>query len=244
MIVLLAALTAVGSAASVDDLLHQGDAQIAPQGDYVESLKRAAALYQQAAELDPKDPRPPLRLARTYSAIGDCLERGPDLPWYQWGEQAAERALALDEHSAEAHYYYAATRGNSLDQLPFWKVSPSMISDIEHHLQRAIDLDPKHAGALHMMGMFLDSVPGPLRLLLSGKKDQAEGYLLRAVAAAPRWSLLRWDLAEFYRKAGKKEQATQQLRALLALENPNDPWEYAHRFRPKAEAALKQTVAQ
>src|SRR5207245_3668176 len=136
---------------------------------------RALALYEQAAALDPKNPLPHVRTARACLALGDWLGKD-ELQWYERGEQAAARALALKEDSAEAHFYLAANRGNVVNLLPFWKVSPTVVADLEKHLLRALELDPRHARALHMMGVLLDETPGPLRLLLAGSKEQVEGY--------------------------------------------------------------------
>ena len=241
----LAVLLAPGFAAAApgQDLLEQGDRLTQTDDGFPDSFTRALALYEQAAALDPRNPLPHIRTARACLALGDWLGRDK-LQWHERGEQAAERALALKEDSAEAHFYLAANRGNIVNLRPFWKVSPTIVADLEKHLLRALELDPRHARALHMMGVMLDETPGPLRLLLHGKKEQVESYLTRAVEAdANRHAYIRWSLAEFYRDAGRPVQARVQAQALLAMAHPVDHRLWAERYRPEAEALLKNLAA-
>ena len=231
-------------AATVQELLEQGDRLTQTDDGFPESFTRALTLYEQAAALDPRNPLPHVRTARACLALGDWLGRDK-LQWHERGEQAAERALALKEDSAEAHFYLAANRGNVVNLKPFWKVSPTVVSDLEKHLQRALELDPRHARALHMMGVLLDETPGPLRLLLVGKREQVEGYLTRAVEAdANRYTYIRWSFVEFCRDAGRHAQARAQAQALLAMGAPVDRRMWSEKYRPAAEALLKNLAAQ
>jgi tetratricopeptide (TPR) repeat protein len=231
-------------AASVQELLGQGDRLTQTDEGFPDGLTRALTLYEKAAALDTLDPLPHIRAARACLALGDWLGKDT-LQWYERGEQAAERALALKEDSAEAHFYLAANRGNVVNLRPFWKVSPTVVADLEKHLQRALELDPRHARALHMMGVLLDETPGPLRLLLVGKKGQVEGYLTRAVEAdGNRYSYIRWSLVEFYRNAGRPAQARAQAQALLETASQVDRRIWAEKYRPAAEVLLKNLAAQ
>ena len=228
--------------ASVQDLLEQGDRLAQADEKFPESLKHAIGVYQQALTVEPQNPLSYLRMARAYLALGDGLANDA-LPWFERGELAAERALALKEDSAEAHFYLAANRGKALNLRPFWKVSPTAVADLEKHLQRAIDLEPRHGRALHMMGMLLDRTPGPLRLLLAGKKEQVEDYLKRAVAANPGYAYIEWSTAEYYRDAGRLEQARQHAQAVVAMAFPVDRRLWMQQYRPAAEAFLKTLAA-
>lgn len=229
--------------ATVQELLERGDRLTQTDEGFPDTFVRALTLYEQAAALDPRNPLPHIRTARACLALGDWLGRDK-LQWYERGEQAAERALALKEDSAEAHFYLAANRGNVVNMKPFWKVSPTVVADLEKHLRRALELDPRHARALHMMGVLLDETPGPLRLLLAGKKEQTEGYLTRAVEAdSNRYTYIRWSLVEFYRDTGRPAQARAQAQAVLAMAGPVDRRMWAEKYRPAAEALLKNLAA-
>jgi len=227
------------SAASVTELLDRGDRAAQADEKFPESFQRAVSFYRDASVLDLQNPLPYLRMAKAYLALGDGLKED-QLPWYERGELAAERALALKEGSADAHFYLAANRGKVVKLKPFWKVSPTIVADLEKHLLRAIELDPRHARALHMMGILLDRTPGPLRLLLTGKKEQVEDYLKRAVDAdAHSYAYIRWSLAEFYRDAGQLTKARAHAQALLGMSDPTDRRAWVETYRPAAEALLK-----
>jgi len=232
------------SAASVQELMEQGDRVAQAEEKFPESLQQAVSLYREAAALDPQSPLPYLRMAKAYLALGDGLKNDA-LIWYERGELAAERALALKQDSADAHFYLAANRGNVVNLKPFWKVSPTVVGDLEKHLLRALELNPGHARALHMMGVLLDRTPGPLRLLLAGKKDQVEDYLKRAVEADfTSYAYIRWSLVEFYRDAGQSTKARAHAQALLAMSSPTDRRDWAGKYRPAAEALLKTLAAE
>jgi len=231
------------AASSLQGLVEQGDRLTQTDEGFPDSFTRAITLYDEAAALDPQNPLPAIRKARACLALGDWLPNG-NLPWYERGEQAAERALNLKEDSAEAHFYLAANRGKVVNLRPFWKVSPLIVADLENHLLRALELEPRHARALHMMGILLERTPGPLRLLLAGKKDQVEDYLKRAMEAdADRYAYIRWSLAEFYRDAGRTDQAGAQAQALLAMTHPVDRRMWVEEYRPAAEALIKNLAA-
>lgn len=235
-------LVCSASGASLSELLDQGDRLTQSDEGFPETFRRALSLYREAAALDPQNPIPYIGMARTYLALGDWSKEEP-LSWYEQGELAAEGALALKEDSAEAHFLLAANRGNVVNLRPFWKVSPTVLADLERHLQRALALEPRHARALHMMGILLDRAPGPLRLLLEGRREQVEDYLVRAAAADTRYAYIQWSLAEFFQDAGRPAQARAQAKAVLAMSNPIDRRIWMEKYRPAAEALLKNSAA-
>lgn len=235
-------LVCSASGATLSELLDQGDRLTQSDEGFPESFGRALSIYREAAALDPQNPVPFIGMARTYLGLGDWSKE-EQLPWYERGELAAERALALKEDSAEAHFLLAANRGNVANLRPFWKISPTVLGDLEKHLQRALALDPRHARALHMMGILLDRAPGPLRLLLEGRKEQTEDFLVRAAAADTRYAYIQWSLAEFFQDAGRFAKARAQAKAVLAMSNPIDRRIWMEKYRPAAEALLKNSAA-
>ena len=158
---------------------------------------------------------------------------GDPLAWYDVGKMAAERALALDPENADANFLLAAHRG----QIARRRIAaPWIVRDLEQLLRRAIDANPRHARALHMMGRLLRDTPGPLRVLLRGSRGEAESYLLRAVQANPASAEARVDLAEEYASTGRTREARAQAEAVMAMKDS--------RHRPAAEAILKRLPAE
>ncbi len=226
------------AAATAPELVAQADRLANADDGSLNSLRHAITLYEEAAALDPQNPHPFLRLADACLEMGELAENN-GLSWYERGEQAAQRAVALKENSADAHFLLAANKGRLAEQLPFWKVSPAVPAELERHLLRALALDARHARALHMMGMLLSRVPGPLRLFMVGRKEQVEAYLKQAVAADPNSAQLHLSLAEFYRGAGHPVQAREHAQAALSLATSSEPQALAKKLRLEAEAFQK-----
>lgn len=227
-------------AATVPQLIEQGDRLQQDEEKFPQSFEQALSLYRQASAMQPGAAAPYIRIAEVCLALGNGVkEKDKSLAWYRQGEQAAEEAIQHQENSADAHFLLAANRGKAVNLLPFWKVSPTILADLEKHLQRALALDPSHARANHMMGMVLYRTPGPLRLLLTGKRDEAEGYLLRSVESDPNAPDARLDLAQFYKETGRPAQARIHAEAVLAPHNASPRRARNEKSRPAAEALLK-----
>ncbi|MBI1737005.1 MAG: hypothetical protein HYR51_17690 [Candidatus Rokubacteria bacterium] len=168
------------------------------------------------------------RLAET--ALDEADVAGADaLRWYDIGQMAAERAIALEPGNADAQFLLAAHRGHIARRR---LAAPWIVRDLEQRLRRALELDPRHARALHMMGRLLRDTPGPLRLLLNGSRSQSESYLCRAVQADPGYAEARLDLAEEYESMGRVRDARAQAAAVAAMKGS--------KHRPAAEALLKR----
>ena len=243
LIVLVAALVAFLPvpclhASTAQELIAEGDRLVQADEKFPASFEQALSLYRQVISMQPGMVIAYLRIAEVCLALGDGVKDNPRA-WYEQGEQAAEKAVNLQESSADAHFLLAANRGNVVNLLPFWKVSPTILADLEKHLLRALALDPRHAGANHMMGMLLYRTPGPLRLLLVGKRDQVEGYLLQSVESDPNFAAARFDLAKFYQETGRPSHARIQAQAILALTAPTPRRVWMEKYRPAAEALLK-----
>ena len=129
-------------------------AQAAPDASD-ESARRAIALYEEAARLEPNSTEIQLKLADAALTIA-AWTSGDRLRWYQLGKSAAERAVVLDQNDAEALFMLAAHRGQiaSLQKDLGGLLVPQ---ELERLLSRALALNPRHARALHMMGVLLRS---------------------------------------------------------------------------------------
>lgn len=238
IIVLLNSPEAVATPVA-QQLVEEADRLVKSEEPFPESVQRAVSLYEQAAALDPENSLIHERIARACLTLGDGVP-AQALSWYERGERAGERAVALNDESADGHFYLAANRGNATNLRPFWRVSPTIVADLERHLQRTLAIQPHHARALHMMGILLYRTPAPLRVLLTGTKEQARNYLLQAVKADPNFAHARLDLAELYRDTGQPLEARAQAQAILAMVSPTDGRDWRVKYRPEAEALLKK----
>jgi cytochrome c-type biogenesis protein CcmH/NrfG len=224
------------------ELVVQADRlQAAPDASN-ESARRAIALYEEAARLEPNSAEIQLKLADTALTIA-AWTSDDRLRWYQLGQGAAERAVALDQNNAEALFLLAANRGQ-IASLQMDLGGLLVPQQLERLLSRALAVNPRHARALHMMGMLLYRTPAPLRLLLKGSASDAEPYLVAAIEADPNFSEARLDLARYYASRGQTSQARTQIHAVLQMTSPTRPRAWREKHRPAAEALLKELPAE
>lgn len=141
---------------------------------------------------------------------------------YKKAEQYARKAVAVNPNGAEGHFElsralgrYALTLGTR-DKIKFAK-------DVRQQALEAIKLDPKHAGALHVLGMWnaeIMRLSGFSRMIaknfLGGAVfgeanwDNAQKYLEQAVQEDPNRITHHRDLAGVYADRGLKAKAIEQ----------------------------------
>ena len=165
------------------------------------------------------DPKFLVRLADLYLDLGDDDSRATSerRDAYEEGARIAHRAIELREQNADAHYLYAANLGSAA-QLTGTVASALTIQDLKRHVTRALELNPHHAPALHMMGMMMDELPW----FLGGDTDSALTYLRRAVASDQKYSHARLDLAKAYIKRKDQNSALRELETILQQPLPSD----------------------
>jgi tetratricopeptide (TPR) repeat protein len=233
-LILLLASTAF--AATAPELVAEAD-RLAHDDGSADRLRRAVELYDKAAQLDARDATIQVKLAAVCLELGTRVKDGA-LASFQRGEQAARRAVELDSKSADGYFLIAANRGRTAKLLPVWKVSPTIVGQLEKDVLRALALDPHHARALHMEAMLLYKTPAPLRAFLEGKKSDVERYLTSAIKADPNLAPARLDLAEYYMAENRPADARAQAQAVLDMKTDR-----SRRYRPAAEALLRRIPA-
>ncbi len=122
--------------------------------------------------------------------------------------------------------------------------------EVRAHALEAIRLDPRHAGALHVMGMWNAEVMrlnGVARFMAknflggqvfgSASWNEAQRYLEQAVALEPNRLVHRIDLAEIYADRGNTAKAREQAEFLVQAPatEANDA-----KYKRDAEALLRR----
>jgi hypothetical protein len=230
-------LASTAFAAPAPHLVAEADRLVQATDPSADTLRRALELYGKAAQIDARDATVQVKIAAASLELGTTVKEGA-LEWFQRGEQAARRAVALDPRSANGYFLIAANRGKAAKLLPLLKVSPTIVGQLEKDLLRALALDPRHARALHMEGMILYKTPAALRVFLDGKKSDVERYLTSAIKADPSFAPARLDLAEYYLDENRPADARAQAKAVLDLKGAR-----SQRYRPAAEALLRRIPA-
>jgi tetratricopeptide (TPR) repeat protein len=148
---------------------------------------------------------------------------------YASGEQYARRAIALNPQDDEGHFSLARALGKTaLSQSPRGRIKYA--TEVRAEALECLKINPRHAGCLHVMGMWnaevmrLSSLTRLIaKSLLGGgvfgtaSWKEAVRYMEASVAAEPDRIVHRIDLAEVYDAMGDKDKARAERETALRL---------------------------
>ncbi|MEO8576204.1 MAG: hypothetical protein ABI556_05880 [Gemmatimonadales bacterium] len=186
--------------------------------------------YEKAIAADPRSYEALWKASRSAIDIGsyasDAARRNS---LYASGEQYARRALPLNPHDEAGHFSLARALGKTaLTQSARGRVKYA--TEIRARALECLRINPRHAGCLHVMGMWNAEV---MRLnsftrmiaknILGGRVfgtaswNEAVRYMEASVAAEPDRIVHHVDLADVYDDVGEKAKARAEREAALRL---------------------------
>jgi len=218
--------------------------------EYV-AMNAPAALqhYEEAIKIDPKNYEALWKASRSAVDLGS-YERDDDKrnAYFKTAEQDARQAVAINPADAEGHFNLARSLGKyALTQGPRSRVK--FAAEVRNQALECLKIDPKHAGCLHVMGMWNAEVmrlSGFTRMFaknfLGGKIfdsanwADARRYMEESVAAEPDRIIHHVDLAGVYRDTGDKAKAKAEWQVAMKL--PNRDYNDRH-YKAEADAGLR-----
>ena len=178
--------------------------------------------------------------------LGDSLKQRRD-SLYSVGRTWAEAAVRADSSVANAHFSLALVLGR-LSRTRGGKERVRFAKIIYDETVRTIQMDPKHDGAYHILGMWnaeVKRLSGFTRFaaktflgagfMSRASWDSAVANMERAVQLNPQHVYHRLELASVYLDVDQPAKAKEQLQAIAALPDgdPMDPY-----YKRLAAAAL------
>ncbi len=178
--------------------------------------------------------------------LGDSLKQRRD-SLYSVGRTWAEAAIRADSSVANAHFSLALVLGR-LSRTRGGKERVRFAKIIYDETVRTIQMDPKHDGAYHILGMWnaeVKRLSGFTRFaaktflgagfMSRANWDSAVANMERAVQLNPQHVYHRLELASVYLDVDQPAKAKEQLQAIAALPDgdPMDPY-----YKRLAAAAL------
>jgi tetratricopeptide (TPR) repeat protein len=219
--------------------------------EYV-AMNASAALnhYEAAIAEDPKNYEALYKASRSAVDLGS-YERNEGVrgAHFKNAELYARRAVEANPSDAEGHFNLARALGkNALSQGP--KARIKYAGDVRNQALECLKINPKHAGCLHVMGMWNAEVMrlnGFTRMMaknfLGGKIfgsaswPEAKRYMEESVANEPNRIVHHVDLAGVYRDTGDKTKALAEYQTVMKLPNR----EYNDRYyKGEADAAMRK----
>jgi tetratricopeptide (TPR) repeat protein len=175
--------------------------------------------YQEAIKVDPRSYEALWKATREAVDVGEYAPKAQRDSLYTAAELYARRAVEANPGGAEGHFHLSRSLGRKAlsvgkrDQVRY-------AADVRTQSLEALKLDPKHPGALHVMGMWNYNVMklnGMQRFMaknfLGGKVfdsanwDEAQRYMEESVAAEPKRLVHHLDLARVFAARGNKDKA-------------------------------------
>ena len=216
-------VTRVAAAQSAAEHVAIGDSLHAAM-----NVTAALQHYEQALAVDTGNYEASWKAAREAVDLGEFnASKEERTRLYQTAERHARRAAAINPGDAEGHFHLARAIGrNALtmgtrDRIKFAK-------EVRNHALEALKLDPKHAGALHVMGVWNAEVmrlSGFSRMIaknfLGGQIfgqaswKEAVRYMEESVAVEPERLVHHLDLGKVYADVGDKAKAREQFEIVV-----------------------------
>jgi tetratricopeptide (TPR) repeat protein len=209
----------------------------------------ALAHYEEAIKVDPKSYEALWKASRSAVDLGSAEPNDAKREnYFKNAELYARRAVEVNPGDAEGHFHLARALGkNALTQGPRARIKYA--TDVRTHALECLKINPKHAGCLHVMGMWNAEVMrlnGFTRMLAknllggqvfgSANWNEAKRYMEESVASEPDRIVHHVDLAGVYRDMGEKDKARAEYQAVMKMPNRdyND-----RQYKAEADAALR-----
>jgi FimV-like protein len=215
------------------------------------NAEEALTHYENAIALDSSNSDALGKASRSAVDLGESLadgQRQKDL--FRKGERYAQLAVRADSTSAEAWFHLARALGRTALSVGV-RDRVRYAVDVRKYAMNALAINPDHAGALHVLGMWNAEVKRlngfelffARRFLGGGVMGQANwqdavSYLERAVAVDPDRLVHRLDLAGIYADVGEKEKARASLESVIAATTRTDFNDVL--YKRQAEERLKR----
>lgn len=190
---------------------------------------RAALInYRRAAEIDSFNYEALWKLARAHVDVGMPLPKKEQLEHYSTGEKLARRCATLYPDSANGYFFLAVALGR-VALFEGGKRKIQISKEVKAVAERALQADPKHGGAMHVLGRWnyeladLNFIERTVAKIVFGSLptgasyEQAEKYFTQAVTIEPEKPAHHFELARTLLKLNRNTAARQHLEQCIAL---------------------------
>jgi tetratricopeptide (TPR) repeat protein len=251
--VVVAAALSLAPVAIVPAAFAQSASDHVTMGDKEYTAPNAAAAlkhYEAALATDPQQYEALWKASRTAIDVGEATADAKErAALYKRGTEYARRAVAANPTDAEGHFHLARSLGRTALTLGS-RDRVKYASEVRKHALQALEYNPQHAGALHVMGMWNAEVmrlSGVSRFfaknLLGGDVfgkaswKEAVRYMEQAVAVEPNRLVHRVDLAEIHKDMKNKAKARAEAEYVMkaTASEPNDD-----KYKAQAERLLAE----
>lgn len=196
--------------------------------------KEAFPLFQSLVKSDSNNVNYVQFASYCYSKYGYYYTPEVDkIKYYKTAEMLAKKAIQLSETSADAHYVYAMALGR-INENASSKQKIANAKLIKSQVDRAITLNPKLAGAYHILGRWHRTIAGFNafeKVMINsffggvppgGTYEDAVKAFMVAISIEPKYMNHQYELAETYYEMGKEVEAKLWAKKAMEIIPTND----------------------
>jgi tetratricopeptide (TPR) repeat protein len=200
------------------------------------NLSRSASILEGIVESDPKNVRALYELSKVCFFLGDNAEdKDSKLKYFYKGRDYGKSAIEIDEESPDAHFWFMVNVGR-VGQTKGVLNSLVLVPTVREEINKVLELDPKHTGALDAQAMLYYELPG----LLGGNVNKSIESLDKAIALDSNYTLLYVDMAKARIKKKNFEKARWYLERAIAIETPTYEADHVLDDKPEAMELLEE----
>lgn len=229
-------LAAAVSGQNVDSLIDRAVQLYETRHINAENLDQSAAILENVVKSDAKNARALYELSKVCFYLGDrAKEKKEKLDFFYKGRDYGEAAVGLDEGSPEAHFWYMVNIGR-VGQTKGVLNSLVLVPKVREEIDKVLELDPKHTGALDAQAMLYYELPG----LLGGNLNKSIEALNKGIALDSNYTLLYVDMAKVYIKKKDYEKARWYLNRAGQIITPTYEADHVLDDKPDAMKLLEE----
>jgi tetratricopeptide (TPR) repeat protein len=226
----------ITSAQNSDSLINAANELFETRHVDPENLEKSRDILQGVLDSEPDNVRALYELSKVYYQLGDEAEKKDEkLKLYNAGKEYSKKAKKLDDNSADAHFWYVVNLGR-IGQTKGVLHSLGSVPEIKKEIDKILDIDSTHTGALDVKAMLYYELPG----LFGGNLNKSMEALNKAIAFDSNYALLYVDMGKVYIKKKDYEKARWYLNKVLEIENPTYEADYILDDKPDAVELLKE----
>lgn len=201
-----------------------------------ENLVDAYDILLDVVEREPQNARAHYELSKVCFLLGDAAaEKKDKLKLFEAGRDYGKEATKLDGKSAWAHFWYMVNVGR-IGQTKGVLNSLFLVPEVEKEINKTLEIDPEHTGALDAKAMLFYELPG----LLGGNLNKSIEALDQAIALDSNYTLLYVDMAKVYMKKKDYEKARWFLKKAIDIQAPTYEADHVLDDKPEALELLKE----
>jgi len=200
------------------------------------NLDNGYSILEGIVKNDAKNVRAFYELSKVCYLLGDrAKEKDAKLELYYNGRDYGRKAVDLDDGSPDAHFWYMVNIGR-VGQTKGVLNSLVLVPDVRKEIERVLEIDPKHIGALDAQAMLYYELPG----LLGGNINKSIESLNKGIALDSNYALLYVDMGKACIKKKDYEKARWYLNRVLTIEAATYEADFVLDDKPDALRLLEE----